>query len=850
MVKIPFNVSSRTAILIGRENIANSESAIVELVKNCYDADANISLLLFDIKYDEIPRKLAKSKFELVLSYQSEIDKKLLLSYYELKDSYYNFKESNKMNSDLIWNIFNNYNFIYIIDNGVGMTEDVIKQKWMTIGTDFKKIVSKSDGGRVYTGAKGIGRFSLDKLGESCEMLTISNKNNKKLKWIVNWTDFEKDNQALSDVKANLEIDNSINYSKQITGLLGSAQLSTEVDLNTFKFGTIFKISGLRNKWSREDIGELYNNLEILIPPTDIGFKIYLMDLNNKTLYGEINNSICDDFDYKIEAVAKSKNDVSLKIFRNELDLKKINDKLFDIPDMKKPPFDKKTINSKFYELKTNFSELVPGYDDENIFDQIGPFIFTFYFLKRSGSKDQHELFQKSVRPSQRSEWLNRFGGIKIFRDNFRVKPYGDPNRGYFDWLELGKRVTSSPSGITHQGRWRVRPNQITGVIQISRLSNVNFNDKASREGLQDVREFEVFKNIIISIIQKFEIDRQTIGRSIKAYWKKENEIESNKMDANELAKKIIEEEEEEPTKKKKSSAKKKIKNKKTKFSNTEKTLAKAINTYQNEIRDTDESLRLLRVLASTGLVITSFSHELQNLKSSILTRTGELKDLIENLIPKDKLKNIPDHLDPYILINDMRSSDEKIYSWLKFSLNSIKKDKRERNKINFYDYYKELYRSWEEILAESDIKLQIPTCDDNYKCFLKAYPMDLDAIFVNLISNSVNAFREKRCITKDKIIDISLICKKDRITIKYSDNGPGLNPSISLPESIFEPFESTKVDRYGKVIGTGLGMWILKITLEEYDTKYELKEVRKGFELEIIFLTNKDEGVYKNDKV
>lgn len=39
MAKIPFNVSARTARLIGRENVENTEGALIELVKNCYDAD-------------------------------------------------------------------------------------------------------------------------------------------------------------------------------------------------------------------------------------------------------------------------------------------------------------------------------------------------------------------------------------------------------------------------------------------------------------------------------------------------------------------------------------------------------------------------------------------------------------------------------------------------------------------------------------------------------------------------------------------------------------------------------------------------------------------------------------------
>ena len=42
--KIPFKVSARTARLIGRENIATSKGAIIELVKNCYDADSDFSI--------------------------------------------------------------------------------------------------------------------------------------------------------------------------------------------------------------------------------------------------------------------------------------------------------------------------------------------------------------------------------------------------------------------------------------------------------------------------------------------------------------------------------------------------------------------------------------------------------------------------------------------------------------------------------------------------------------------------------------------------------------------------------------------------------------------------------------
>lgn len=40
MARIPFNVSAKTARLIGRENVSNLEGALIELIKNTYDADA------------------------------------------------------------------------------------------------------------------------------------------------------------------------------------------------------------------------------------------------------------------------------------------------------------------------------------------------------------------------------------------------------------------------------------------------------------------------------------------------------------------------------------------------------------------------------------------------------------------------------------------------------------------------------------------------------------------------------------------------------------------------------------------------------------------------------------------
>ena len=134
MAQIPFSVSARTARLIGRENVANAEGALIELVKNCYDADSKISIILID----------------------------------KIK------------------------NQIIIIDSGCGMTDKVITEQWMTIGTDDKLNNAITQSGRIKSGAKGIGRFALDRLGESCTMITFPKSNSVGHKWIINWGDFEE----------------------------------------------------------------------------------------------------------------------------------------------------------------------------------------------------------------------------------------------------------------------------------------------------------------------------------------------------------------------------------------------------------------------------------------------------------------------------------------------------------------------------------------------------------------------------------------------------------------------------------------------------------------------------------
>lgn len=70
----------------------------------------------------------------------------------------------------------------------------------------------------------------------------------------------------------------------------------------------------------------------------------------------------------------------------------------------------------------------------------------------------------------------------------------------------------------------------------------------------------------------------------------------------------------------------------------------------------------------------------------------------------------------------------------------------------------------------------------------MRAFEIDFDSIFYNLISNSIEAFirlREER----ERVIEISVKTTENNIVCTYRDSGPGLSADITNPYDIFQPF-------------------------------------------------------------
>jgi signal transduction histidine kinase len=124
---------------------------------------------------------------------------------------------------------------------------------------------------------------------------------------------------------------------------------------------------------------------------------------------------------------------------------------------------------------------------------------------------------------------------------------------------------------------------------------------------------------------------------------------------------------------------------------------------------------------------------------------------------------------------------------------------------LNLQVFFKSLDKSWSRIFRKKDILLNIDdrTKDKSYD--FRAFEMDISTIFTNLINNSIDSFNNLIEV-QERNIDVSANIKGDVIEILYSDNGVGLDEVFEDKEEIFLPFKTSKRDRKGKEIGTGLG--------------------------------------------
>ncbi len=705
--QLPFEVDARVAIQLGRESISSSLTAIVELIKNAYDADAeNVYISLC--------------------------------------------------------NIGKNDAFMTIEDDGSGMSDIDLKNSWLRIGTDIKDKFIKSQGKkRIMTGAKGLGRLGIDRLCRKLILQTKTKKTDHIYELEITWADYEISGQGLSNIKHGL-------YTNTIPG--DSKYLTQETK------GTRLELRGLKDQWSIEAVRELKQELSMLVSPFG-GVKDFSIELDTEYKEEGLNGVVTSD--QYLEAAEWS---VHAKIDGNNMVSAAMTSNIHE---------------DKFQLDAVEWKEWIKSQTD---LPRCGSLEFRFYYMpKRSTAEFKKIDFERK----RVVDFLKTNRGIKIYRDYFRAKPYGNPDSSG-DWLNLGYRRSRNPAASSTKG-WPVAPQQVVGAVFISREKNAGLIDQTNREGLVEEAPFFDLKAFASKIIEWFEANVVSFNQANKPV---ENKAEKAKESTQKAKNKI--------DKIKKSLSK--IKYDKSKdvqhktidlmmsdIASVEKDLKNSEKKVDELDRDFKEEKNTLANLASLGILTVCFGHEAKGNCNRAYLLAQDLQESFE----KGKFMIAPDIDEDFRRqIKIIMESTEYVNKFAGFALDNVKRDKRRQTKVSIPLIAQKVINTFAQSLEEKQgIKINIDDIADNLPK-IKGFAIDWESIFVNLLTNSIWAFRNFPAPQEGKRIKLAIREESNILIIHFADNGKGLEKGTE--DMIFLPNFSTRRNEKGVVDGTGMGLAIV----------------------------------------
>lgn len=233
--KLQIRPYARLLTMLGDQLIKNELIALVELIKNSYDADSSN----------------VKIRFENF-------------------DDNYSVLETSK---------------ITIEDDGCGMSEDILTNHWLNPATPNKKLAKqrnrKTFKGRIIQGEKGIGRFALLKLGKH---ITITTKTESDVLEHVLIYDFSKFNEDFIDSSDNplLLEELTVEFENRLPKCFAEGK-------QNLKHGTIIEICNLKDVWSYQKIEQIYDEIGKLtsIFENSLDFDVFMYRDNYKLPFGD-----------------------------------------------------------------------------------------------------------------------------------------------------------------------------------------------------------------------------------------------------------------------------------------------------------------------------------------------------------------------------------------------------------------------------------------------------------------------------------------------------------------------------------------------------------------------------------
>lgn len=717
---VRFSVDAGVIDRLGTELVARQETAVSELVKNSYDADARIVTLKFE-------------------------------------------------NSDSIGGT------LVIDDDGLGMTKEQLVNGFMRISsTDKLRNPLSERYNRKRSGQKGIGRFAVQRLGKKLTITTQTKESEKALELTIEWRKY----------KGDIDLVN-------ITNKIILVEKQKEE-------GTTLKIDNLRDRWSQAAIKRIYRYVSAIIQPfplselkeendnnLDVIEEKEIIDPGFKTVFKKIEGSkeviIADESNMIYEhALAE----IEGWIDDNGLGVYSVISKKLDIDE---------------------YGEIGSDPDDMTIpFSQLRKVRFKAYYYIY-GVDLIPKMHETNIRKLGRES-----GGIRLYRNGFRVLPYGERRD---DWLKLDASIRQRSILPVHGNI------NFFGFVQLTDTEK-KFNETSSREGLVEnealvqLQNF-IYRTLITGVIKVAEVRNIKIVSGQRKEGKLYEKIEVRIKDiAHTLEALDLEFEKEEGNVQVKRKRRKKIQKLK-------KDIEKVAELQKEETSKMLKEKSMLRVLSSVGITIGQFIHEVRDY---VINMESDVKFLLEKLRSDAVLTE-------RLLILDKNITTFKSYT--SYFDNVISQNVvRELIPIEIQNRAEYFWKSIHGDAIKSDITFNIPSRNGAYLYTRPMHPSEWSSILFNLYTNAKKAIKRTKGSGE---IKIECGLENNSIFLEFSDTGDGI--SEENEEKIFEEFFTTtspntleEIDESNEITGTGLGLKIVKDIVSNYRGSIQVVSPKEGF--------------------
>jgi signal transduction histidine kinase len=732
---------------------------------------------------------------------------------------------------------------ILVIDNGKGMTQADIKEKWLFVaysakrdGTEDADYRHKID--RQYAGSKGIGRFSCDRLGMELKMFSRARGESRVQMLDVNWSQFEVNpKDEFYDIPVKLR-------------QLGSFDL--EVEKNTWtedvlpgliprKSGTVLQIAGLREAWNRDKLLDLHAHLSKLISPFQqaSSFKITVHSFRelekDERLRRRFERLRENGLDLDGAAEPKVVNGLVQNFVFSTLESRATYLEVAVTPDGR-------SIESTLHDR----GKLVYKIREPNLFPKLKHSHFAcslFYLNQASKNVFKRRMGVSSV----------KFGSIFLFRNGFRVYPIGDEGRddfgidrrkqqGYRRYLGtrdiIGRiDVQGIPDDFreaSSRDHGLIRTPAYMQLVEcfyelcLKRLeryvTGVNWSDALDKENLDPSRlQTPQMRLRIIEVLAGFaanhEVQILDFGKDVFDILSARVEeaglsIEKLRLIADRLGDKELQKQVEKA-------------NRRIKFLSTAEQQARERAEQERQARESAEAQA--RTEASARLHAEAAYSEERKRNLFLMSQVGLDKDVLVDLhhqitIYATNLRSLVDeelrHLTSKKMdaehlqraLGDIALCADQILAASKLATRANFRVESEEIEDDLAVFFAE-YSSRVCSLYQNRVQIEVDRATE-VEFRRKFKPIDVSIIIDNLVQNAHRAHAS--------LVKISVSVVKSILEVKVSDDGFGLDKSIKEPDRIFERGFTTTA-------GSGLGLYHVKSIVEGMDGSISLQEPELG---------------------